>query len=98
MGFRCVSEQLGQEFGYTIDPDEMVVTGGVSFSSGLGEDDESDDEGVDCRDGGAADFSCEVEGERGAGDCEVEWELERSREGGEGEVAGALSYSCEWGD
>lgn len=98
MGFRCVSEELGQEFGYTIDPDEMVVTGGVSFSEGLVSEDDSDDEGVSCTDAHTADYSCEVEGERGTGDCEVEWELERSREGGEGEVAGALSYSCEWGD
>lgn len=98
MGFRCVSEALGQEFGYTIDADEMVVTGGVSFTAGLGSSDDDVDEGVSCRDAHASDYSCEVEGERGAGDCEVEWELERSREGGEGEVAGALSYSCEWGD
>ncbi len=97
LGFTCVSEALGQEFGYTIDPDEMIFTGGMDFTSNAA-DDAEDGEGVTCADSRVSDYECSIEGERGDGDCEVEWELERSRDGGEGEVAGALSYSCEWGD
>lgn len=97
LGFTCVSEALGQEFGYVIDPDEMILTGGVDFSTDVVGGAE-DGEGVACADSRVSDYECDVEGERGDGDCEVEWELERSRDGGEGEVAGALSYSCEWSD
>jgi hypothetical protein len=96
LGFACVSAQLGQEFGYTIDLADARFEGGMDFNDDVVSDEGPAPDGVDCEGSAAAGYECEVEGEIGAGDCEVEWSFDRARASEEGEVSGELSYSCSW--
>jgi hypothetical protein len=97
LGFTCVSAQLGQEFGYTIDLETARFDGGMDFSEDVVNDGASGGPRmVDCEGSAAGGYQCEVEGEIGAGNCEIEWEYERSRATADGDVSGELAYSCEW--
>jgi hypothetical protein len=96
LGFTCVSAQLGQEFGYTIDLADARFDGGMDFNEDVVTDEESAPHGVGCEGSAAEGYECEVEGEVGAGDCEVEWAFDRGKASKEGEVSGELSYSCSW--
>lgn len=97
LGFECASVQLEQNFGYTIDTVDMAFEGGMDFQSDLVEDGDSDDD-VTCSDSPMGGYDCSIEGESSSGDCEVEWELERSGESREGDVSGSLSYACSSSD
>lgn len=93
LGFECTSNQLEQSFGYTIDTADMAFVGGMDFQSDLVEDGDGDD-AAQCSDSSTGGYDCSIEGESSSGDCEVEWEFDRSRGSREGEVAGSLSYAC----
>lgn len=94
LGFTCVSKQLNQEFGYTIDVEDMAIDGGMDFQRDVVGEETSGADGVGCSGSAADGYDCSVDGEAGTGDCTVDWSFDRSRATRDGDVSGSLSYSC----
>lgn len=93
--FTCASKQLGQEFGAALDPADAGFDPFVEFTSDYVANPGLANGSATC-DGSGGSVDCSFDGDRTAGNCEVDYSFDRSHEPdfSSGDVSGDLSYSC----
>jgi len=97
ISFLCSSEQLGQQFGVSLDVDPGIsLDPTVDFNEDV-VDEETDADDSDCSGGGGS-YDCSFSGDREFGDCEADFSYDESHEPGyrSGDLSGDASVSCSY--
>jgi len=97
ISFLCTSEQLGQEFGASLDVGPgIALDPTVDFNEDV-VDEDGDADDSDCSGGGGS-FDCSFSGDREFGDCEADFSYDESHSAGyrSGDLSGDASVSCSY--